>query len=269
MSEMTINYHSGLVSIVMPTFNQDRFIGKAIQSVLDQTHTNWELLIINNFSTDKTRDVVASFADTRIKIFDFANDGVIAASRNFAMTQSSGECIAFLDSDDYWAPEKISKCMSKLSAGFDLVCHGEYFFQDGISDFKPRKYGPETGCVFERMMSKGNCLSTSAIIVKKSILDQVGFFDENKIFNTAEDFDLWLRIVKMPARIGIIDEMLGYYRLHSASASALQVRNAKATLEVLKKHVLEHNLSFKGHLLALWYQYRIRFFILRAEALAW
>jgi teichuronic acid biosynthesis glycosyltransferase TuaG len=265
MSDQVKVEQFGLVSIVMPTFNQDQFISKAIQSVLDQTYENWELLVINNFSTDKTRDVALSFGDSRIKVIDFANHGIIASSRNFAVAQSLGDYIAFLDSDDYWTPEKLTKCIAKLAGGFDLVCHGEYFFHDGTGDFKPNKYGPEARCVFERMMATGNCLSTSAIVVKRSILRQVGVFDEDKKFNTAEDFDLWLRIVKAHARVGIIDEMLGYYRLHGASASASLIKNAKATLEVLQKHTCEHKLSIKNYLMALVYQIRIRFYIFRAE----
>jgi glycosyltransferase involved in cell wall biosynthesis len=256
----------GLVSIIMPTFNQEKFIGKAISSVIAQSYSEWELLVVNNMSSDDTSEVVKSFNDDRIKFFNFANQGVIAASRNYALSMARGEYIAFLDSDDYWAPEKLRVCVAKIKSGLDLVCHGEFFFKDGVEKFIPTQYGPEPNCQFEWMMTRGNCLSTSAIMIRSDILRRVGFFDESKIFNTAEDFDLWLRVVKHGAKVGILDELLGYYRLHAGSASASQVKNAKATLEVLKKHFNWENLTAIGFVLALLYQLRIRLFILRNQS---
>ena len=95
------NIQDPLISIVMPTFNQERFIGKAIQSVIEQSYETWELIVVNNFSCDSTKAVIEAFKDPRIKIIDFANNGVIAASRNLAIKKSIGTLIAFLDSDDY------------------------------------------------------------------------------------------------------------------------------------------------------------------------
>lgn len=254
-----------LVSIVMPTYNQDRFIGKAIQTVIDQSYPHWELIVVNNFSTDTTKSVVESFQDQRIKVIDFANGGVIAASRNLAIKMSAGSLVAFLDSDDYWSREKLSSCLAKLASGYDLVCHGEYFFSDGSEAFVPTTYGPESNCRFLDLLSNGNCLSTSAIVVKKSLLEKIGFFDETKLLNTAEDFDLWIRAAKSGARIGILDEMLGYYRLHSTSASASQVRNAKASLAVLDKYSGDRSLSLYGWMKAAMYRTRVRFFIVRTN----
>lgn len=247
----------------MPTYNQERFIGKAIATVVTQTYKNWELIVVNNFSTDKTKEVVASFQDPRIRLIDFANNGIIAASRNHAMQKSSGEVIAFLDSDDYWLPEKLQKSLDKLREGFDLICHGEFYFQDHNGEFSPHKYGPEAHCTFEHMLLNGNCLSTSAIMVKRSVLDQSGLFDECKPFNTAEDFDLWLRIAELGAKIGITDEMLGYYRLHSGSASASNLKNAKATLAVLEARAQKAALSAKVRVMAFFRRTRVWFFIVR------
>jgi teichuronic acid biosynthesis glycosyltransferase TuaG len=254
-----------LVSIVMPTYNQDRFIGKAVASVLDQSYSNWELLVINNFSSDNTRQVVESFADKRIKLFDFANLGVIAASRNYGIKASAGTLLAFLDSDDYWHPEKLKQCLEKLDSGYDLVCHGEIFFNDGADKFTATKYGPEERCHFQEMMTRGNCLSTSAILVKKVVLDKSGLFDESHDLITAEDFDLWLRIAKSGAKMGILDLMLGHYRLHNTSASASNLRNAKATLAALKRNLFDSNLSILSRFCAAIFRARIRFFIMRSE----
>ena len=99
----------GLVSIIMPSWNTERFIAETIQSVIDQFYTNWELLIVDDCSTDHTDDVVASFKDERIKYFKNEINSGAALTRNRALREAQGEWIAFLDSDDLWTPEKLEK----------------------------------------------------------------------------------------------------------------------------------------------------------------
>ncbi|MCB8537276.1 glycosyltransferase family 2 protein [Enterococcus faecium] len=97
----------GLVSIIMPSWNTEKFIVETIQSVIDQTYTNWELLIVDDCSSDNTDEVVASFKDDRIKYFHNDKNSGAALTRNKAMREARGEWIAFLDSDDLWMPEKL------------------------------------------------------------------------------------------------------------------------------------------------------------------
>ena len=106
------------VSVVIPTFNHAKFLKKALDSVVAQTFQNWEAVVVNNFSTDNTIEVVNSFADPRIKLFNFSNNGVIAASRNHGLKEAAGDFIAFLDSDDVWYPNKLQKCVEQASAGY-------------------------------------------------------------------------------------------------------------------------------------------------------
>ena len=98
-----------LVSVVMPTYNHAAFIGEAIASVRAQTFPDWELIIVNNHSTDNTADIIASFHDPRIQHVLFRNHGIIAASRNEGFRRARGEFIALLDSDDIWAPDKLRR----------------------------------------------------------------------------------------------------------------------------------------------------------------
>jgi len=91
----------------MPSFNHVNFIKIAIESVIKQTYSNWELVIIDNNSTDGTKELISEFKDSRIKVYCISNNGIIAHSRNFGVIKSDGEWIAFLDSDDYWLPEKL------------------------------------------------------------------------------------------------------------------------------------------------------------------
>jgi len=95
---------SPAVSVIIPTYNHARFLRAAIQSVVDQTFPDWEIVIVNNYSEDDTVQIVASFNDPRIRLVNFCNHGVIAASRNHGMSLATGKAIAFLDSDDIWYP---------------------------------------------------------------------------------------------------------------------------------------------------------------------
>lgn len=99
----------GLVSVIMPSWNTGRYIAESIQSVINQTYQNWELLIVDDCSTDNTNEVVASFDDGRIKYFKNEKNSGAALTRNRAMREAQGEWIAFLDSDDLWTPEKLQK----------------------------------------------------------------------------------------------------------------------------------------------------------------
>lgn len=103
---------NGLVSIIMPSWNTARWIAESIQSVIDQTYKNWELLIVDDCSTDNTNEVVASFKDGRIKYFKNEVNSGAALTRNRAIREAQGEWIAFLDSDDLWNPDKLEKMIA-------------------------------------------------------------------------------------------------------------------------------------------------------------
>ena len=111
------------VSVVIPTYNHAAFIGTALSSVLAQSNADWEALVVNNFSTDDTVAIVAGFADPRIRRIDFANRGIIGASRNVGIREARGEFVAFLDSDDQWLPDKLARTLECMDRGVDLVCH--------------------------------------------------------------------------------------------------------------------------------------------------
>lgn len=95
------------VSIVIPTYNHEAFLGAALSSVVSQTYTNWEAIVVNNFSTDGTEALVYSFNDPRIKLVNFHNNGIIGAARNQGINLAIYPFVAFLDSDDTWLPTKL------------------------------------------------------------------------------------------------------------------------------------------------------------------
>ena len=227
--------HTTLVSVVIPTYNHAIFIRDALNTLIAQTYTNWQAIVVNNYSTDATEAVVESFNDARIQLVNFSNKGIIAASRNRGIELASGEYVAFLDSDDLWTPEKLERCMNTLETkNLDWVCHGENWFGEGIDKAKDVFYGPEKNATFDSLLYRGNCISTSAVVVKRSLLTEVGGFNESEVFVTAEDYDLWLRLVKHGAQLGFIKEILGAYRVHAGGESRAALRNMRATAAVVE-----------------------------------
>ncbi len=223
------------VSVVIPTYNHASFLKKALQSVIEQSFQDWEAVVVNNFSEDDTAEVVASFGDPRIRLVDFRNNGIIAASRNHGIGLSRGEYVAFLDSDDIWYPDKLLRCIEKLGEGNDVVCHGENWTQEGVP-FKKVFYGPLAATGYEALLKDGNCLSTSAIVARKSVLESAGNFSEDPEIVTVEDYDLWLRLAERKSRFAFVEEILGEYTLHPGNQSKAVLRNMNAELAVLKNH---------------------------------
>ncbi|HSN39491.1 MAG TPA: glycosyltransferase, partial [Burkholderiales bacterium] len=233
-----------VISVVIPTYNHAQFLKAALDSVRAQTFADWEAIVVNNYSEDNTEEIVASFHDSRIRLVNFRNHGIIAASRNHGIIAASrnhgialsrGKYVAFLDSDDTWYAEKLARCVAVLESGYDAVCHGEYWVK---ASAPPRavRYGPESRTSYDSLLFDGNCLSTSALVVKRAALDQAGGFDVDPALVTAEDYELWLRLARNGCRYGILDDMLGEYLLHGGNQSKAVMRNFRAELAVLNKH---------------------------------
>ena len=121
-----------LISIIIPTFNRQHKISKAIDSVINQTSNNWEAIIVDNNSNDGTRELVKKYKDKRIKFFEINNKGVISKSRNYGINKSSGEFIAFLDSDDWWSPNKLNFVNRAILAGKKFIYHNHYIVRSGL-----------------------------------------------------------------------------------------------------------------------------------------
>jgi len=238
-----MNASMPLISIVIPTYNHAQFLKAAIDSVVAQTYGNWQAIIVNNFSNDNTIQIASDFKDERIKLINFSNDGVIAASRNEGIRNATGEFVAFLDSDDIWRPEKLARCAVALVAGSDIVCHGELW--TGVDTLqRVVMYGPRSRATYEKLLYRGNCISTSATIVRRSLLKQLNGFDERPEFITAEDYDLWMRIARETTNIAFVPEVLGEYRRHGGNASNAVSRNMSAELAVIGDHFSRQNGSF-------------------------
>lgn len=223
------------ISIVIPTYNQAHLLRLALESVRVQSVTDWEAIIVNNHSDDDTAAVVDSFAEPRFRRIDFRNHGIIAASRNLGIRKSAAEWVAFLDSDDLWTDDKLARCLAAATDGVDAVSHREAVVENGI----PRgvtELGDARRVRVRSLLFDGNCLSPSAILVRRPMLERMGGFAEDPELVTAEDFDLWLRMARAGTRFAFVDAVLGQYTLHAANSSGSVTRHMDAGIRVLDRH---------------------------------
>ena len=208
------NNNIPLISVVMPAFNAERYICESIESVLNQSYENIELIVINDGSTDNTAQAVAHLMHAIIYI-ETENKGVSAA-RNLGIQQAKGEWIAFLDADDIWLPNKLQsqldgldECSWSYTDSFYLGDH--YTAKTKRSDLSPLLAGD----IFEALLTE-NIITTSSVIVRKSLIQDLGGFDES--LAALEDWKLWLDIAKEHA-ISYIDQPLLMYRVYPGSTS--------------------------------------------------
>lgn len=226
-----------LVSVIVPTYNRAYCLGRAIQSVLDQTYSWWELIIVDNHSTDKTDAVVASFNDSRIRLLKIHNRGVIAASRNSGILVAQGDFVAFLDSDDWWLPEKLRVSVDKLMMGAALVYHDLYCVSSVSGRLQSRKLLKTRQLeapVFQDLLFNGNAINTSSVVVRLDLLNQIGGFSEDTALVAAEDYEAWLRVAMQTNAFTRIIEPLGFYWVggDSSSAPARTIQNLEKLLNL-------------------------------------
>lgn len=203
----------GLVSVIMPSWNTERFIAQSIESVIRQTYENWELVIVDDCSTDNTEEVVKGFKDPRIKYFRNEKNSGAALTRNRALREAQGEWVAFLDSDDLWAPEKLEKMLGFMTEHNYAFAYHEYVKID--EDGKPLNIyvtGPDV--VTERKMYNygyPGCL-TFMYSAKELGLVQIKDIKKNN------DYAILLQLCKK-ADCYLLKENLAQYRIRKKSIS--------------------------------------------------
>lgn len=217
-----------LVSVVIPTYNHAHFLGRALQSVIDQTYANWEAIVIDNHSTDNTDDILRDFADERIRILKIHNGGVIAVSRNLGIQYSRGEWIAFLDSDDWWESQKLKVCIDQVNDQVDLIYHKLEIIDNSLVNNKPkvRKCRKLKKPAIVDLLVNGNAINNSSVIVRKTVFDEIGKIDESIDMVGAEDYNTWLRISEKTDGFLRVNESLGYYCVHENNYSLKDMSGA-------------------------------------------
>lgn len=209
----SISCKPGLVSVIMPSYNTARFIGETIQSVINQTYKELELLIVDDCSTDNTDEVVASFSDHRIKYFKNPKNSGAAVSRNRALREAKGEWIAFLDSDDLWMPEKLERQIKFMQDNnYYFTCTG----RDTIDEeSKPvGEYSKSPKHVGKLGMKLYCWPGSSSVMYHVPTVGLIQIADLKK----NNDYAMWLKVIRK-TDFYYMDECLESYRIRQGSIS--------------------------------------------------
>ncbi|MBI4059635.1 glycosyltransferase [Candidatus Giovannonibacteria bacterium] len=206
---------SKLVSIVIPAYNAEKYIKEAVDSALAQTYENVEVVVVDDGSTDGTKNVLESYVrDGKIKYVYQKNAG-LAGARNTGIRTARGEYIAFLDADDLFLPEKVTEQVKVLEEHPDYdVCYSDLtHFTDGQQrKFFHHRYHYPSGNLFEPLLHK-QFINPLAVFARRSVFEKYGFFDET--LRRSEDWDLWLRWAHAGVKFFYLDKPLAYYRVQS------------------------------------------------------
>lgn len=214
------------VSVIIPTYNCSKFLGRALKTALAQSYTDYEVIIMDDGSTDDTKDVVARFGNA-VRYFYQPNRG-LSAARNAAISKSSGEFLAYLDADDMWHPQKLEKQIAFLDAHKECgFVHSETVVINEDDEVIHLRFNHET----KRPVPQGHCvidllrtchIQILTVVERRECLDRVGNFDE-RLF-VAQDYFHWIMVAMHGMAIGYLDEPLGMYRWRTDSLFSNQRR---------------------------------------------
>lgn len=222
------------ISVVIPAYNAAQTIGDTLASLLAQTYSQWQAVVVDDGSTDATGQVVRSFVerDPRIALVTQPNGGE-AAARNRGIAEAHYEWLLFLDSDDWIAPDYLDRMSQELAAdpALDAVhCGYARVAADGTAVVEP--YRPPTGDLFPTLARRA-AFPVHACVVRKSIVEQLGGFDTS--LRTSTDWDLWQRLARSGARFGAVSAALAYYRMSPNGVSLDACQLFKDGLRVLRQ----------------------------------
>lgn len=206
------------ISVIMPTYNRARFLGDAIRSVLAQTLTDFEVIVVDDGSTDNTSEIVRAFADPRVKYLRQDNQGP-AGARNNGIRASTGEYVSFLDSDDTFLPRKLEIQARALDLEYDLglVAGGYEFIDEGGRLLREERPWIGRPSLDLPTILLGGVAPVHAVMVRREWLDRVGSFDAS--FRAAEDMDLWYRLSLAGCRMDWVPATVCRYRIHRRNMS--------------------------------------------------
>ncbi|GAB4190982.1 MAG: glycosyltransferase [Coleofasciculaceae cyanobacterium] len=254
------------VSVIIPVYNGEKTILKTIQSVQEQTFSNFEIIVINDGSTDGTLEQVSTVQDSRIKIFSYTNGG-LSVARNRGISHATGEFLTFLDADDLWTPDKLELQLAALQAHPEA---GLAYSWTVSMDEKGEKFHPGISVSYEgnvyRQLLLGNFIASgSNAMLRKQAIESAGEFDPT--LKSIEDWDYWLRVVPHWSFV-VVPKPQILYRQSSSSMSAKVEKMEKCALIVVERafqsapqelqHLKSQSLAFVYHYSAeLWLRHSI------------
>lgn len=221
-----------MISIIIPVYNGQRYIGQAIDSILEQTYKDYEIIVIDDGSTDKTRDCIEKYGDKISYVYQ-ANKGP-AGAKNTGIRLARGDYLQFLDADDLLLPQKLERqiCFLKINPDYEVVYSDYMFFrEDDLSQQWSREGYRLSGDILYALI-KDLFFPVHAPLLRSACLKGAGLFNENLI--TGEDWDLWLRLACSGARFYFLNEVLCLYRRHEGTLTGKRTLIMKNKIQVIE-----------------------------------
>ncbi|MFB2895267.1 glycosyltransferase [Aerosakkonemataceae cyanobacterium BLCC-F50] len=222
-----------LVSVIIPIFNGEKTIRDTIESVINQTFSNWELIAIDDGSQDATLDIVSSIKDSRLKVFSYPNAGA-PTSRNRGFSHSEGEFIAFLDADDCWTPDKLEAQLKALQENPDAAVAYSWsdFVDESGSFLRQGSHSTVSGNVYEKLLLADFLDNGSNPLIRRQAFMEVGGFDES--LPAGQDWDLYLRLAARYNFVVVpVSQIL--YRVSANSISSNVMRLESGCLKAIER----------------------------------
>ncbi|MGB3405551.1 MAG: glycosyltransferase [Microcoleaceae cyanobacterium] len=228
-----------LISVIIPVYNAQKTIQATIESVLQQTFPDFELIIINDGSTDQTDSILRQYTDSRISIYTNSRQGA-AVSRNQGFQQSNGEYIAFLDADDLWTVDKLESQLKALKDHPEMTV--SYSWTDYIDEAGNKLYSGSylalNGDIYSKLLVRNFLENGSNPMIKRQALIDIGGFDES--LEGGQDWDLYLRLAAKYQFIAVPTVQI-YYRVSSGSISSNLSRQEQQVLKVMERNYAQSN----------------------------
>lgn len=228
-----MNYKK-MVSVIIPLYNSEKYIETTIESVINQTYKNWELLIIDDNSKDNGVVIVKEYIkkDSRIKLLVNSQNMGAAKTRNYGIKEAKGEYIAFLDSDDLWNCDKLEKQINFMEKNNYSVTYTGFKKVFIDTPQKGEYISKHKESLSYKELLKANWLSTFTVIYNQEILGKKYFPD----IRAGQDYGLWLDLAKENGKIYGMDEILGTYRVHVGSLSSNKIRRIKLLWKLYREY---------------------------------
>ena len=241
---VTMSKCDTLISIVTPVYNAQNYIEQTIQSVLNQTYTNWEMIIVDDISNDRTIEIIEEYVknDSRIHLFQLPEKGGASMARNMAIREAKGQYIAFLDADDLWKEDKLEKQVNFMKeTGYAFTYHNYDLIDENGQNLHTRRLAPEKIDLHRALVGCSiGCLSVMYDV------DQIGKIQIKRLDKRNDDA-MWFKILEKCEGGYLLDESLAYYRIGNSSLSS------GSKVKLLKYHYRLYRITMGFNPAKCWY----------------
>lgn len=250
-----------LFSVIIPCYNSEPYIHRCLTSLMNQTYKNWEAIIVDNHSEDRTIERIKEFDDDRIQHHFIHNEGIIAKSRNYGIQFAKGQFICFLDSDDWWKANKLEVCKEYCVSDNIFIYHDFKFFREKKNALRARyafcRELPAKDRVKD-LLCGGNTIGASTVCLSRELLNRHLSCEEKRAAGV-EDFDLWLRILKDDTVKAIhLNQVLGYYYVGNTFSASREHLYAERYL--LNKYLDQFDKAIKREIILTWMFHKANYF---------